>query len=73
MQLYEVFTNRFYRVRAMWISQRKATFVRVGTKGKAPKDDGYRQDAVPQTRLEAIQEWFQVRQKPLWNLICREF
>jgi len=31
----------------------------VGTEGEAPKDDGDRQDAVPQTRIEAIQEWFQ--------------
>lgn len=48
-------------MRTMRISQRETTFLRVGTEGEAPKDDGYWQDAVPQTRLEALQEWFQVR------------
>ncbi len=50
-----------YRLRTMRISPRETTVLRVGTEGEAPKDDGYWQDAVPQTRLEAIQEWFQVR------------
>jgi len=56
------FTSHFcIRVRAVRVSQRETAFLRVGTEGEAPKDDGDRQDAVPQTRLEAIQEWFQVR------------
>jgi hypothetical protein len=50
-----------YRMRTVRISQRETTFLRVGTEGEAPKDDGYWQDAIPQTRLEAVQEWFQVR------------
>ena len=50
-----------YSMRAVRISPRETSFLRVGTKSEAPKDDGYWQNAVPQTRLEAVQEWFQVR------------
>jgi hypothetical protein len=56
-----------YRLRTVRISPRETTFLRVGTKGEAPKDDGDWQDAVPQTRLEAVQEWFQVRGHLLWS------
>ena len=45
----------------MRLSQSEAAFLRVGTKGQAPKDDRNRPDAVPQTCLETVQEWFQVR------------
>ena len=50
-----------FRLRAVRVSQSEAAFLRVGTKGQAPKDHRNRQDAVPQTCLEAIQERFQVR------------
>lgn len=56
----------------MRVPQRETAFLRVGAEGQTPKDDGYREDAVPQTCLEAIQEWFQVRKKPLWDLIWCE-
>ena len=49
------------------ISPRETTLLRVGTKSEAPKDNGHWQDAVSQTRLEAVQEWFQVRVHLLWN------
>jgi hypothetical protein len=54
-------------MRTVRISPRETTFLRVGTEGEAPKDDGYWQNAVPQTRLEAVQEWFQVRGHILWS------
>jgi hypothetical protein len=56
-----------FRMWTMRISPRETTFLRVGTEGEAPKDDGYWQDAVPQTRLEAVQEWFQVRGDLFWG------
>jgi len=51
----------------MWVPQCETAFLRVGTEGEAPKDDGDRQDAVPQTRSKAIQEWFQVRVILFWS------
>jgi hypothetical protein len=62
-----------HSMRTVWISPRETTFLRVGAKGEAPKDDGHWQDAVPQTRLEAIQEWFQVRGHLSLELIFGEF
>jgi hypothetical protein len=56
-----------HRVRTMWVPQCETAFLRVGTEGEAPKDDRDRQDAVPQTRLKAIQEWFQVRVILFWS------
>jgi hypothetical protein len=54
-------------MRTVRISPREATFLRVGTKGEAPKDDRYWQNAVPQTRIEAVQERFQVRVHLSWG------
>lgn len=50
-----------FRLRTVRLSQSEAAFLRVGTKGQAPKDHRNRQDAVPQTCLETVQERFQVR------------
>ena len=49
-----------FSLRTVRLSQSEAAFLRVGTKGQAPKDHRNRPDAVPQTCLETIQEWFQV-------------